>query len=49
MVDDNLDGDGGKRRRAASLVKKAKSDLKILGKRADRLKRIIEELSKRTR
>jgi geranylgeranyl diphosphate synthase type II len=49
MVDDNLDGDGSERRRAASLVKRAKNDLKILGKRADRLKDIIEELSKRTR
>ena len=46
-VDDDLDGDGGERKRAASLIKKAKSDLKILGKRADRLKDIIEELSKR--
>lgn len=50
MVDDNLDGDAAEeRKRAASLIKKAKSDLKILGKRADRLKDIIEELSKRTR
>ena len=49
MADDNLDGDGGEPKKAASLVKKAKRDLKILGKRADRLKDIIEELSKRTR
>ena len=49
MVDDNLDGDGRGLKKAASLVKKAKSDLKILGKRADRLKDMIEELSKRTR
>jgi Geranylgeranyl pyrophosphate synthase len=49
MVDDNLDGDAAvERTRAATLVKKAKSDLKILGKRADRLKSITEELSKRT-
>lgn len=48
MVDDNLDGDDGEIKKAASLVEKAKSDLKILGKRADRLKDIIEELSKRT-
>lgn len=48
MVDDSLDGDGGKRSKAASLIKKAKGGLKILGKRADRLKRIIEEVSKRT-
>ena len=48
MVDDSLDGDGPRRNEAASLVKKAKSDLKVLGKRADRLKDIIEELSKRT-
>ncbi len=47
MVDDNLDGDGGEIKRADSLIKKAKNDLKILGKRADRLKDIIEELSKR--
>ncbi len=49
MVDDNLDGDGMELKKAASLVKKAKSDLKILGKRADRLKDIIKELSKRKR
>lgn len=49
MVDDCLDGDGVGRSKAASLVKKAKNDLKILGKRADRLKSIVEELSKRTR
>ena len=48
MVEDSLDGDGPRRNEAASLVKKAKSDLKVLGKRADRLKDIIEELSKRT-
>ena len=48
MVDDNLDGGDGEIKKAASLVEKAKSDLKILGKRADRLKDIIEELSKRT-
>ncbi|MFA5256403.1 MAG: polyprenyl synthetase family protein [Candidatus Omnitrophota bacterium] len=49
MVDDNIDGDGAGRGKVDSLVKKAKRDLKILGKRADRLKDIIEELSKRTR
>lgn len=49
MVDDLLDGDGVDTNKAASLVKKAKSDLKTLGKRADRLKDLIEELSKRTR
>lgn len=48
MVDDNLDGDGGELKRAASLVKKAKNDLEILGSRADRLKNIVEKLSKRT-
>jgi len=48
MVDDELDGGGGDRSKAASLVKKAKRNLKILGKRADRLKNMIEELSKRT-
>jgi Geranylgeranyl pyrophosphate synthase len=48
MVDDSLDGDGREAKRAAMLVKKAKSDLKVLGKRADRLKDIVEELSKRT-
>lgn len=48
MVDDSLDGDVAvELKRAASLVKKAKSDLKILGRRADKLKEIIEELSKR--
>ena len=49
MVDDSLDGEGHKRSKAASLVKKAKSDLKAFGKRADRLKDIIEKLSKRNR
>ena len=49
MLDDSLDGDGEERSKTASLVKKAKSDLKILGKRADRLKDIVEELSKRRR
>lgn len=49
MVDDDLDGDGKDLKRAAHLVKKAKDDLKILGKRADRLKDITEKLSKRTR
>ncbi len=49
MLDDNLDGDGGDIRKAASFIGKAKKDLKVLGKRADRLKDIIEELSKRTR
>ncbi|MCX5666491.1 MAG: polyprenyl synthetase family protein [Candidatus Omnitrophica bacterium] len=50
MVDDSLDGDAlPGRSEAASLIKKAKNDLNIFGKRADRLKDMIEELSKRTR
>lgn len=49
MVDDDLDGHGRDRKLAALLVKKAKGDLKILGVRADRLKGIIEKLSKRTK
>ena len=48
MVDDNIDGDGMELKRAASLVKKAKNDLKIFGKQADRLKDIAQALSKRT-
>ena len=48
MVDDNLDGDcAGELKNSASLVKKAKNDLKALGKRADRLKDMIEEVSRR--
>jgi len=46
-VDDNLDGDGGEFKETSALVKKAKSDLKIFGSRADRLKCIAEEISKR--
>jgi geranylgeranyl diphosphate synthase type II len=49
MVDDSLDGEGESFKKMDSLVKKAKSDLKILGKRADKLKDIVEELSKRVR
>jgi geranylgeranyl diphosphate synthase type II len=48
MVDDNLDGDGVELKESALLIKRAKNDLEIFGKRADRLKRIIEEASKRT-
>ncbi len=49
MVDDDLDGDAaGGRSKAAVLVKKVKRPLKIFGGRADRLKHIMEELSKRT-
>ena len=48
MVDDNLDGDGGELKKSVLLVKKAKNDLKIFGKRADRLKCIVEKMSKRT-
>jgi geranylgeranyl diphosphate synthase type II len=47
MVDDNLDGDGKDLKRAGILVKKAKNDLKVLGRRADALKEIVEKLSNR--
>lgn len=47
MVDDNIDGCGAGLRRSDALVKKANRDLKILGRRADRLKDIVVELSKR--
>ncbi len=49
MVDDSLDGEGHALVEVASLVKKAKNDLKVFGKRADRLKDIIEKLSNRIR
>ena len=42
MVDDNLDGDGQERSKATSIIKKAKSDLKVFGKRALRLKEISD-------
>jgi geranylgeranyl diphosphate synthase type II len=48
IIDDSIDGDSADRMRADSLVRKAEDDLRMLGKRADRLKEIIEESSKRT-
>jgi len=49
MVDDFIDGDGADNIEAKKLTQKANEELAIFGRRADRLKEIVEELSKRTR
>lgn len=47
-IDDILDGEGGGYKEAGILINKAKSELKIFGKKADHLKEIAGYILKRT-
>jgi geranylgeranyl diphosphate synthase, type II len=49
LVDDHLDGETKGREGAGLLIKKAKDELKVFGKRADNLKSMADSLLKRTK
>lgn len=47
-VDDQLDGDAKDKKEAFSLIEKAKKELNVFGKKADRLKAIADRVVRRT-